>query len=83
MGTKGVRILQGDPKKAIRKLAVPMMFGMPVIFFTNVAAGILRGEGDMKRTICYIYIRTWKLNASKCYSPFDVYLYDVLQQVLR
>jgi len=61
METKGVRILQGDSKKAIRKLAALMVLGMPVIFFTNVAAGILLGEGDMKRTM-YVMILGSVLN---------------------
>ncbi len=38
--TKGVRILQGDPKKAIIKLALPMMAGMLVQTLYNLVDGI-------------------------------------------
>ncbi len=38
--TKGVRILQGDPRKAIIKLALPMMAGMLVQTLYNLVDGI-------------------------------------------
>ena len=38
--TKGVEILLGDPKRAIRKLALPMMIGMLVQALYNLVDGI-------------------------------------------
>ncbi|HCF38376.1 MAG TPA: MATE family efflux transporter [Thermosipho africanus] len=40
METKGVRILQGDPKKAIIKLSIPMIFAMLVQTLYNLVDGI-------------------------------------------
>jgi len=38
--TKGVKILRGNPKKAIIKLSIPMMIGMSVQTIYNLADGI-------------------------------------------
>jgi putative MATE family efflux protein len=38
--TKGVKILQGDPKKAVLKIAIPMMIGMVVQTLYNLVDGI-------------------------------------------
>ncbi|HEY8543386.1 MAG TPA: MATE family efflux transporter, partial [Pseudothermotoga sp.] len=38
--TKGVEMLLGDPKKAIIKLAIPMMIAMFVQTLYNLADGI-------------------------------------------
>jgi len=40
MMTKGVATLLGDPKRAIKKIAVPMMFGMFFQSIYNIADGI-------------------------------------------
>jgi putative MATE family efflux protein len=40
METKGVKLLQGDPKKAIIKLSIPMIFAMLVQTLYNLVDGI-------------------------------------------
>ncbi|WP_293255131.1 hypothetical protein [Palaeococcus sp. (in: euryarchaeotes)] len=37
--TRGVKILRGNPKKAIIKLSIPMMIGMLIQTIYNLARG--------------------------------------------